>query len=164
MPTPPSESARAGKKLRSAEKTWPAFTWAGELCSLPWLGRFYQHEAAQESCSTTHTSFPCHLPAAPVVNSYAQSSSRQVLWLPEFCLEFYPGFFHKTSFMAGTFFNISQPLWGQLTLNPASQNVWTRMQFSQEPEVEKAPRLTKFSEKEVPAHFLHLLGQENHAL
>lgn len=29
-------------ELKSARKTWAEFTWAGELCSLPRLGKFYQ--------------------------------------------------------------------------------------------------------------------------
>lgn len=66
--------------------------------------------------------------------------------------------------MAGTFFYISQSLKGRLTVNPVSQKVWTWTQLSQKPEMEKTLRITKCAEKEVPAHFLYLLGQENHAL
>lgn len=51
------------------------------------------------------------------------------------------------SFMAGTFFHISQSLKSRLTVNPMSQNIWTRTQLSQELEVEKTLRITKLSEK-----------------
>lgn len=62
-------------ELKSAQVSWPGFIWAGELHSVPRLGKFYQCKAAHKSCSTRDRSFPCHPPAASVVNFVMQRAT-----------------------------------------------------------------------------------------
>lgn len=86
-------------ELRSVQKTWADFTWAGELCSLPQHGKFYQCEAAHESSSIRDRSFPCDPPAAPVVNSIMPRTAAGRL--PEFygrCLFPYLTFIKRSAY------------------------------------------------------------------